>query len=192
MINQMMLAAIAVTICAIIGGYHVLRGEPGRGWAMVGTAIILTVLLATVFTDPIRDLYSDDGLLALGRGTGLEIAQGATGAPFASGASLDAKLDALLSHVVTAGVRHPLQVLNFGMVVDDIGGCRQAWSSAMMAAQGVDGAGPRTPWPTAVRPRRWPTHSAWAAAMPPSPLCWCWSPSWSDSSSGMSGLRSCW
>ena len=141
-VNQMMLAAIAVTICAIIGGYHVLRGEPGRGWAMVGTAIILTVLLATVFTDPIRDLYSDDGLLALGRGTGLEIAQGATGAPFASGASLDAKLDALLSHVVTAGVRHPLQVLNFGMVVDDIGGCRQAWSSAMMAAQGVDGAGP--------------------------------------------------
>ena len=52
-VNQMMLAAIAVTICAIIGGYHVLRGEPGRGWAMVGTAIILTVLLATVFTDPI-------------------------------------------------------------------------------------------------------------------------------------------
>ena len=142
-VNQMMLAATAVTICAIIGGYHVLRGErPGRGWAMLGTAIILTVLLATVFTDPIRDLYSDDGLLALGRGTGLEIAQGATGAPFASGTSLDRKLDALLSHVVTAGVRHPLQVLNFGMVVDDIGGCRQAWSTAMMAAQGVDGPGP--------------------------------------------------
>ena len=89
-----------------------------------------------------RDLYSEHGLLALGRGTGLEIAQAAIGAPFASGASLDAKLDALMSHVVTAGVRHPLQVLNFGMVVDDIGGCRQAWSSAMMAAQGVDGAGP--------------------------------------------------
>ena len=56
--------------------------------------------------------------------------------------TLDAKLDALMSHVVTSGVRHPLQVLNFGMVTDDIGGCRQAWSAATMAAGGVDGPGP--------------------------------------------------
>lgn len=142
MVNSMMLGPIAITICVIIAGYHILRGHPGRGWAMLGTAIVLTVLLATVFSDPIGDLYSEHGLLALGRGTGLEIAQGAIGAPFASGASMDAKLDALMSHVVTAGVRHPLQVLNFGMVVDDIGGCRQAWSAATMAAGGVDGPGP--------------------------------------------------
>ena len=31
-----------------------------------------------------------------------------------------------MSHVVTSGVRHPLQVFNFGMVVDDVGGCRQS------------------------------------------------------------------
>jgi hypothetical protein len=142
LVSSMMLGPIAITICVIVAGYHILRGHPGRGWAMLGTAIVLTVLLATVFSDPIGDLYSEHGLLALGRGTGLEIAQAAIGAPFASGASLDAKLDALMSHVVTAGVRHPLQVLNFGMVVDDIGGCRQAWSAATMAAGGVDGDGP--------------------------------------------------
>lgn len=142
LVNSMMLPAIAITLCAIVAGYHIQRGEPGRGWAMAGTAVVLTVLLYTVFSDPIGDLYSEDGLLALGRGTGLEIAQAATGAPFASGTSLDAKLDALMSHVVTAGVRHPLQVLNFGMVVDDIGGCRQAWSTATMAAGGVDSDGP--------------------------------------------------
>ncbi|HEX7823482.1 MAG TPA: hypothetical protein VF477_01140, partial [Mycobacterium sp.] len=142
LVSSMMLGPIAITICVIIAGYHILRGHPGRGWAMLGTALVLTVLLATVFSDPIGDLYSEHGLLALGRGTGLEIAQGAIGAPFASGASLDAKLDALMSHVVTAGVRHPLQVLNFGMVVDDIGTCRQAWSVATMASGGVDGSGP--------------------------------------------------
>jgi hypothetical protein len=142
LVSSMMLGPIAITICVIIAGYHILRGHPGRGWAMLGTAIVLTVLLATVFSDPIGDLYSEHGLLALGRGTGLEIAQAAIGAPFASGTSLDAKLDALMSHVVTAGVRHPLQVLNFGMVVDDIGGCRQAWSAATMAAGGVDSDGP--------------------------------------------------
>jgi hypothetical protein len=142
MISKMMLGPIAITICVVVAGYHILRGHPGRGWAMVGTAIVLTVLLATVFSNPIEDLYSEHGLLAMGRGTGLEIAQAAIGAPFASGASLDAKLDALMSHVVTSGVRHPLQVFNFGMVVDDVGGCRQAWSTAIMAAQGVDGSGP--------------------------------------------------
>ena len=142
LVNKMMLGPIAITVCVIVAGYHVLRGHPGRGWAMIGTAIVFTVLLATVFSDPIGDLYSDHGLLALGRGTGLEIAQAAIGSPFAAGASLEAKLDALMSHVVTAGVRHPLQVLNFGMVVDDIGGCRQAWSAATMSAQGVSGSGP--------------------------------------------------
>lgn len=142
LVSSMMLGAIAVTICAIVAGYHILRGQPGQGWAMIGTAILLTVLLATFFTNPVEDLYSEHGLLALGRGTGLEIAQAATGAPFASGTSLDAKLDSLMATVVTAGVRHPLQVLNFGMVVDDIGGCRQAWSAAITAAGGVDGSGP--------------------------------------------------
>lgn len=142
LVSQMMLGAIAVTICVMVAGYHIVTHNAGRGWAMLGTALLLTVLLATVFSDPVGDLYSEHGLLALGRGTGLEIAQAATGAPFAAGASLDAKLDALMSNVVTAGVRHPLQVLNFGMVVDDISACRQAWSGAMMAAQGVDGSGP--------------------------------------------------
>jgi hypothetical protein len=142
LVHSMMLGPIAITICVTVAGYHILRGQPGRGWAMLGTAGVLTVLLATVFSDPIGDLYSDHGLLALGRGTGLEIAQAATGAPFASGDSLDAKLDALMANVVTAGVRHPLQVLNFGMVVDDVGGCRQAWNTAIIGAGGVDGPGP--------------------------------------------------
>ena len=142
LVSSMMLGPIAITICVIAAGYHILRGHPGRGWAMIGTAIVLTVLLATVFSDPVGDLYSEHGLLALGRGTGLEIAQAAIGAPFASAGSLDGKLDALMSHIVTAGVRHPLQVLNFGMVVDDIGSCRQAWSAAVTAAGGVDGSGP--------------------------------------------------
>jgi len=142
LVNKMMLGPIAITVCVIVAGYHVLRGHPGRGWAMIGTAIVFTVLLATVFSDPIGDLYSDHGLLALGRGTGLEIAQAAIGSPLAAGASLDAKLDALMSHVVTAGVRQPLQVLNFGIVVDAIGGCRQAWSTAIVSSQGVNGSGP--------------------------------------------------
>ena len=51
---NMMLAAIAITICAIIGRIpRAARGARSRV-AMVGTAIILTVLLATVFTHRLR------------------------------------------------------------------------------------------------------------------------------------------
>ena len=142
MISKMMLGPIAITICVVVAGYHVLRGHPGRGWAMIGTAIVLTVLLATVFSDPIEDLYSEHGLLAMGRGTGLEIAQAAIGAPFASGASLDAKLDALMSHVVTSGVRHPFRCSTSGWSSMTSADAARAWSTAIMAAQGVDGSGP--------------------------------------------------
>lgn len=142
LVHNMMLASIAITVCAIAAGFHMFTGHTGRGWAIIVTALTLTVLGMTVFHDPIGDLYSENGLLALGRGTGFEIAQGATGASFGSGASLDAQLDGLMSRVVTAGVRQPLQLLNFGMVVDGIGGCGRAWSAAVIAADGVDGPGP--------------------------------------------------
>jgi hypothetical protein len=142
LVHNMKLGSIAITICVAIAGFHILRGNAGRGWAMVATALMLTVLSITLFRDPITDLYSDNGLLALGRGTGFSIAQAATGTSFASGTSLDSQLDGLMSQVVTAGIRHPLQVVNFGMVVDDIGGCSRAWSNAVIAAGGVSGSGP--------------------------------------------------
>ena len=142
LVNQMWLGPIAVTLCFTVAGFHMLRGHRGRGWAIIGTGIILTVLLLTLFRDPITDLYSDHGLLAIGRSTGFQIAQASrNGSYYAPGQSLDAQLDSLLAELITAGVRHPLQVQNFGIVVDDIGNCRGAWSTAIRAANG-QGAGP--------------------------------------------------
>src|SRR5260370_687287 len=57
--SQMYLGPIAITLCAIIGGINILRGHRGRGWAIIGTGVLFTVLLLTVFADPITDLYSD-------------------------------------------------------------------------------------------------------------------------------------
>jgi hypothetical protein len=55
--------------------------------------------------------------------------------------SLDVQLDIMLAQLVTYGVRRPLQVVNFGFVVDDTGGRAGAWTSAITAANG-QGAGP--------------------------------------------------
>jgi hypothetical protein len=142
LITQMWLGPIAVTLCVTVGGLHMIRGRRGRGWAVIGSGALLTVLLLTVFRDPITDLYSDHGLLAIGRATGFQIAQAAAhNGSYAPGQSLDAQLDGLLAQLITAAARHPLQVLNYGMVVDNVGSCRGAWSAAIRAGGG-DGDGP--------------------------------------------------
>ncbi|WP_067859663.1 hypothetical protein [Mycolicibacterium wolinskyi] len=141
--NQLYLGPTTVTLCAVIGGYHILRGRAGRGWALIGTGVLFTLLLLTVFADPIGELYSEHGLLALGRETGFAIAQATRGNPYAPGQSLDAQQNALIGELITSGVRHPVQVVNFGMVVDDIGGCADAYSRALMAA---NGSGPGPAW----------------------------------------------
>ncbi|WP_066904146.1 hypothetical protein [Mycolicibacterium houstonense] len=141
--NQLYLGPITVTLCVVIGGLHILRGRAGRGWALIGTGALFTVLLLTVFADPIGELYSEHGLLAMGRETGFAIAQATRGHPYAPGQSLDAQQNALIGELITSGVRHPVQVVNFGMVIDDIGGCADAWSRAVMSA---NGAGPGPAW----------------------------------------------
>lgn len=141
LVNQMWLGPLAITVCACVAGFHYMHGRPARAWNLVGTAAVLTVLVWTVFKDPIDDLVSDHGLLGIGRATGFQIAQAARNGSYAPDQSLEAQLDALLAQLVSATARPALQLQNFGMVVDDIGTCRHAWSQAILAANG-QGPGP--------------------------------------------------
>ncbi|VBA32391.1 hypothetical protein LAUMK4_05736 [Mycobacterium persicum] len=141
LINQMWLGPLAIAVCVILAGFHYMHGRPARAWNLVGTAAVLTALVWTVFRDPIDELVSDHGLLGMGRATGFQIAQDARQSSYAPGQSLDAQLDALLAQLVSSTVRPALQLQNFGMVVDDVGSCRHAWSQAILAAPS-QGAGP--------------------------------------------------
>ncbi|MCX8565037.1 hypothetical protein OS122_29575 [Mycolicibacterium mucogenicum] len=140
-INAMWLGPIALAVCALMFGYHYQNGRPGRAWSIAGTAAILTVLLFTFFRDPINEMTSDHGLLGMARSAGFELAQSFRGRSYASGQSLDAQLDGMMAELISNTVRPMVQLMNFGMVVDDIPGCGQAWSSAVMAADG-QGPGP--------------------------------------------------
>lgn len=139
--NQMWLGPLAIAVCVTVAGFHYMHGRPARSWNLVGTAAVLSVLLWTVFKDPIDDLVSDHGVLGLGRATGFQIAQAARNGSYAPGESLQAQLDALLAQLVSATARPAVQLQNFGMMVDDIGTCRHAWSQAIMASNG-QGPGP--------------------------------------------------
>lgn len=140
LINDMWLGPLTVAVCVIIAGHYYSTGQPARGLNMLGTAGILTVLVWTVFRNPIDDMVSDHGLLGMGRATGFQIAQDARQASYAPGGSLDAQLDALIAQLISSTARPALQLQNFGMVVDDIGSCRHAWSQAILATRSIGDA----------------------------------------------------
>lgn len=141
LVSEMWLGPLAIAVCVILAGHYYRSGQPGRGLNLLGTAAVLTALVWTVFRDPINDMVSDHGLLGMARATGFQIAQDARQASYAPGGSLDMQLDALISQLISATARPALQLQNFGVVVDDIGSCRHAWSQAILAAHGT-GDGP--------------------------------------------------
>lgn len=141
LVNAMWLGPIAIAICACVAGFHYQNGRPGRAWSIAGNAAILTILLFTFFRDPIDEMTSEHGLLGMARSTGFQIAQTVRGRSFAPGQSLDAQLDGMMAELISNTVRPMIQLMNFGRVVDEIPGCRQAWSAAVRAADG-QGPGP--------------------------------------------------
>ena len=141
LVSEMWLGPLAIAVCVIMAGHYYRSGQPARGLNLLGTAAVLTALVWTVFRNPIDDMVSDHGLLGMGRATGFQIAQDARQGSYAPGGSLDAQLDALIAQLISATARPALQLQNFGMVVDDIGSCRHAWSQAILAARGT-GDGP--------------------------------------------------
>lgn len=141
LVNDMWLLPFAAVIVTVIAGFHFQNGRPGRAWSLLGTAAMLAVALWTLFADPIDDLVSEHGVLGMGRATGFQIAQAARNGSYAPGQSLDGQLNAFLSQLISATARPALQLQNFGMVVDDFGSCRHAWSMATIAGNG-HGPGP--------------------------------------------------
>jgi hypothetical protein len=154
LVDDMWLGPIAMVLCMAVGGIHWARGRHGSAWSVWGTGVVMAVLLLTLFRNPVEDLYSDHGLMAMGRSTGFDLALMARNGSYVPGQGLDAQLDHLTSNIVTAAVRWPLQALNFGTVVDNFGAvvdnhgnvihagpCADAWSTAIRNANG-QGDGP--------------------------------------------------
>ncbi|KUI36187.1 hypothetical protein AU194_15830, partial [Mycobacterium sp. GA-2829] len=118
---------IAVPIGVFCGALTAMRGETGRGWTMIGIAVALPALSVAVFADPAGLMYGPDGLLAFARRIGFGVASAATH----NGTLGDGNVDTLTASLITHTVREPLQLWNFGHVVDNVAGCGPAWSAAV-------------------------------------------------------------
>ncbi|AGB26969.1 hypothetical protein Mycsm_06865 (plasmid) [Mycobacterium sp. JS623] len=127
------LIAVAVPVGVFLGVLAVRRGEAGRGATLILTALTMPALAVTVFSDPAGMMYGPDGLLAFGRRIGFSTAEAATHNGPVSGGGFTGQVDALTASLITHAVREPLQVFNFGHVVDRVGGCGAQWSAGVRA-----------------------------------------------------------
>ena len=125
------LVALTVPLGVFVGVLAVRRGEAGRGATMILLAIMMPALAVTVFSDPAGMMYGPDGLLMFGRRMGFSTAQAVTHNGAISGGGFIGQVDTLTSSLITRVVREPLQVFNFGQVIDHVGGCGSQYSAAL-------------------------------------------------------------
>lgn len=128
------LLLLAVPIGVFAGVVTIHRGEVGRGWTMIGIALTMPAASIAVFADPAGLMYGPDGLLAFCRRVGFSVASAATHNG-ALGGTGSAQVDSLTASLITHTVREPLQLWNFGHVVDRVGACGTAWSAAVNRGQ---------------------------------------------------------
>ncbi|WP_433683840.1 hypothetical protein [Nocardia sp. CA-119907] len=121
---------LAVTIGGIPVAWFVLRGQFSKATLQIGTMIAVAMFSMPYLAHPLADVLSSDGLLAQGRDVGVAVAAGLNGE---SNPSPNAVVDSIEGTLADNFVRYPLQVWNFGHVVDDSPACRAAWSEGVLA-----------------------------------------------------------
>ena len=127
-----------------LGAYHILwHARKGYGSGIMLSTFVVGILGTLLTRDPLTDLYSENGLLTQGRNLGFTTAQAALNNGAIATGGGNAQLQHLTGLIADATLRMPLQLMNFGAPVDDIGTCGGAYTTAMLTPHdGSDLAGP--------------------------------------------------
>ncbi len=123
----------AVTIGAVIVGVFLARGLHAKATAQVVTMVGVAMLGPIFLANPLAEILSSHGVLVQGRDLGLSIAAGLHGGVATDPDQLVATMRA---DTVDNFARKPLQVWNFGLVLDQYPGCKEAWSAGIQAQNG--------------------------------------------------------
>ncbi|MCX5046262.1 hypothetical protein OG921_24120 [Aldersonia sp. NBC_00410] len=131
--NHSLIVPGMLLACASIGGLYVgfqfLRGNISRGAIHIASIMLLAVLGTTIFAHPLEQVLSPDGPVAAARDVGVTISAAVT-----SNNDTDPKTmtKTLQANLTDNFIRHPLQVWNFGEVIDyQSPMCAKPWSDAM-------------------------------------------------------------
>ncbi|MBF6224242.1 hypothetical protein IU470_03795 [Nocardia abscessus] len=125
-----LMLTVSVAIGAVAVAWFVVRGYQAKATAQVLTMLVVAVIGATYLVHPLAYVLASDGLLVRGRDVGISVAAGLNGNPAPDSGMIVAGLNSTLADNFA---RHPLQIWNFGHIVDDVPPCRLAWSSGVAA-----------------------------------------------------------
>ncbi|WP_078293431.1 hypothetical protein [Mycobacterium sp. D16R24] len=114
------------------GGVVFMLGERGRGMAMMAAAFGVGLVSLAFFSDPVGDLYSDNGLLASIRHLGFQVGEAGARNGALPGANGAAQLDNAMARMVTSLQEGPLMQVNFGHVLGSQ--CDGAYKEALGTA----------------------------------------------------------
>ncbi|WP_454198816.1 hypothetical protein [Nocardia sp. Marseille-Q1738] len=123
-----LLMTVAAAIGAFFVGWFVVRGYHAKATAQVVTMVGVAVLGPIFLAEPLADVLSSHGLLAQGRDLGISVAAGLNGHAAPNTGQLIATMQGDLADNF---VRKPVQVWNFGHVVDESPRCAAAWSAGV-------------------------------------------------------------
>ncbi len=120
---------VAASIGAFFVAWFVVRGFPAKATAQILTMLTVAVAGPVFLADPLAHALSADGILAHGRDLGISIAAGLNG----STAEPGGLIATLQADMADGFARRPVQVWNFGHVIDGRPACAAAWSAGMTA-----------------------------------------------------------
>lgn len=125
-----MMLATAVAIGAFFVAWFIVRGYHAKAMMQILTMVAVAILGPLFLAAPLAEVLSSDGLLVQGRDLGISVAAGLNGDSNPNPNQLVARMQADMADNFA---RKPLQVWNFGHIVDDRPSCKAAWSAGVMA-----------------------------------------------------------
>lgn len=128
---------LAIVVCLAVGGILCYWRGFATGAAVMVSAYLVLLLIWVFLRDPVDELVGDHGLLAVARSVGFEFSLGVGNNGSLAGGNVDAQTTALAQWMATVLVRHPVQIANFGEVIDNYSGCAEAWNAALNRGSGL-------------------------------------------------------
>lgn len=127
-IGQMGLVAMFLTIAGVVGAFYIVRGRIATGvWEMV-LACVIVAGLSTFLANPAGVILNPDhGVAYAARDISLDVAAAVSQEP---DRDPDKQVNQITSSLIETFLRQPLQLANFGVVLDD-GPCEQVYDEVL-------------------------------------------------------------
>ncbi|WP_169814289.1 hypothetical protein [Nocardia mexicana] len=127
-IGTLTFALLALSIGVLMPALNFARGLIAKAVRQISALFLFGIFSAFFLTNPLAHELSSDGWLAQGRDVGLSVAAGMNGDNNPNPATL---IPTMQGHMADNFIRKPLQVMNFGHVVDRYPACKAAWSAGV-------------------------------------------------------------